>query len=307
MSEATLKRSGAAQSLLGIVAALIVAAGLALAGSSGGERVAGVPAFVLCGVLAFAIQWLAFVPAYLRKTEHYFDLTGSVTYVLLAAFGLWVGYDARAALLAVLVWVWAIRLGSFLFARVRESGGDGRFDRIKTDLGQFLLTWTLQGLWVFVTLAPALAAMTGGDPRPLGAFALLGALLWLTGFVIEVVADAQKTRFRRKPENRERFISSGLWAWSQHPNYFGEILLWCGIAIIALPVLGGRAEGAVPWQYATLISPLFVYVLLTRISGIRMLDARARRRWGDDPAYQAYVRRTPRLWPRPWSRPSGDA
>jgi steroid 5-alpha reductase family enzyme len=281
-----------AQSLLGVLAALVVGAGLALAGSAGGERIGAVPAFALAGALAFGIQWLAFGPAYLRQTEHYFDLTGSVTYVAAALFGLWVGGDARSMLLALLVCVWAVRLGSFLFSRVRETGGDGRFDRIKRDFGQFLMTWTLQGLWVFVTLAPALAAMTSTSSRPLGVFALLGTLVWLLGFTIEVVADAQKRRFRRQPENRERFISSGLWAYSQHPNYFGEIVLWCGIALIAVPVLSG-------WQWLTMISPLFVYVLLTRISGIRMLDARAKRRWGNDAEYTDYRRRTSRLvlWP----------
>ena len=114
----------------------------------------------------------------------------------------------------------------------------------------------------------------------------------VAGFAIEVVADEQKRRFRRQPDNAGRFIDSGLWAWSQHPNYFGEIVLWCGIAVAAFPVLQG-------WQYATLVSPVFIWLLLTRISGVRMLDAAAARRWQDDPGYAAYRARTPVLIPRP--------
>ncbi|MEM8768885.1 MAG: DUF1295 domain-containing protein, partial [Pseudomonadota bacterium] len=166
------------------------------------------------------------------------------------------------------------------------------FNSIKPDFAQFLMTWTLQGLWVFLTLSPALAAMTSQVQPPLGAFAALGVVLWVAGFTIEVVADNQKRRFRSNPENRNRYIDLGLWAWSQHPNYFGEILLWTGIAVIALPVLQGT-------QLVTLVSPIFVYLLLTKISGIRMLDARARRQWGEDPEYQAYRRRTSKLLPLP--------
>ena len=121
---------------------------------------------------------------------------------------------------------------------------------------------------------------------------MAGLALWVGGFLFEVVADRQKSAFRAKPENAQRFIRDGLWAWSRHPNYFGEIVLWCGIALMALPVLQG-------WQYATLISPLFVVLLLTKISGVRMLEARGRKQWGDDPDYQAYVRSTPMLLPRP--------
>jgi steroid 5-alpha reductase family enzyme len=112
------------------------------------------------------------------------------------------------------------------------------------------------------------------------------------GFAIEVAADQQKRRFRADSSNRDGFIQSGLWAWSRHPNYFGEIALWIGIALIALPVLSG-------WQLATLISPVFVYLLLTRISGVPLLEARANKKWGEDPNFVAYMRSTPALFPRP--------
>ena len=130
--------------------------------------------------------------------------------------------------------------------------------------------------------------MTASEKLPLDYWALIGGLVWLVGFGIEVVSDAQKTRFRQDPANRDQFIQSGLWAWSRHPNYFGEILLWFGIALIAYPVLQGL-------QHFALISPIFVFVLMNYVSGVRMLEARADRKWGREAAYQAYKDRTPAL------------
>jgi len=282
------------ESLGGIAAAIAVAGGVAWAGSGGSAEVGGWPVFALCAGIAFVVQWVAFVPAWLAQTEHYYDLTGSLTYLTLVACALLLGPtpDLRAALLSLLVAVWALRLGSFLFRRVRESGRDARFDTIKPDPLRFAMTWTLQGLWVFLTASCALAAITSVERTPFGTWGLAGALVWAAGFAIETVADRQKRAFRRDPANRDRFIRSGLWAWSRHPNYFGEIVLWCGIALIAVPALSGG-------QLVTLISPVFVYVLLTRISGIPLLESRARKRWGDDPAWRDYQERTPVLLPRP--------
>lgn len=282
------------RAVVGILVAVAIGAAVAVAGSQRGATVAGWPVFALCAALSFAINWLVFVPSFIQQTEHYFDLTGSLTYVIVVVTALVLSgaADARALLLAALVVVWAGRLGSFLFARIRRDGRDGRFDALKPSLPRFLLTWTLQGLWVLLTLAPALAAMTTLQVRPLDLFAAVGLAVWAIGFGIEVVADRQKREFRRHPGNRGRFITTGLWAWSRHPNYFGEITLWTGVALLAAPVLGG-------WQYLTLVSPLFVYLLLTRVSGIPLLEARAEERWGGDPAYRAYRDRTPPLFLRP--------
>lgn len=281
-------------SLASIGVALGVAGAVAWAGSQGGVSALGIPVFAFCALVSFGINWAAFVPAFAFQTEQYFDLTGSLTYLVLVfcALILGAGSDPRSLLLALLVVVWALRLGSFLFARIRRDGSDGRFDAIKPDLARFLMTWTLQGLWVFLTLSCALAAMSSTDRVPLGWMAALGAGVWGVGFGIEAIADRQKHRFRSDPANRDRFITTGLWAWSRHPNYFGEITLWVGVALIALPALSG-------WQYGTLVSPVFVWLLLTRISGVPMLEARGKKKWGEDEAYRAYRARTPVLIPRP--------
>ena len=282
------------ESLIAILLALLVAVGVAWAGSQGGLAVAGLPLFALAGLVAFAIQWAVFVPSYRAQTEHWYDLTGSLTYlaVVVGTVLLADRFDARSVLLVLLVSVWAVRLGSYLYRRIQKAGADSRFDNIKPSFTRFLMAWTLQGLWVFLTLGPALAAMTTASAPSMGLIGWVGVAIWVLGFGIEAVADAQKQAFRADPVNKGRFIRSGLWAWSRHPNYFGEITLWTGVALVALPALSG-------WQYVTLISPLFVYLLLTRVSGIPMLESRADERWGDDPAYQAYKARTPVLFPRP--------
>jgi steroid 5-alpha reductase family enzyme len=148
-------------------------------------------------------------------------------------------------------------------------------------------------LWVTFTVSAALAAITSSLRKELGLLALIGSLIWLFGFAFEVIADSQKNRFREDPANKGKYIQSGLWANSRHPNYFGEIVLWIGIAIIAIPVLQG-------WQWVTVISPLFVTILLTRISGIPMLEKRADEKWGGQEDYEAYKKQTPVLIPKPW-------
>lgn len=283
-------------SIIGIVVSVAIATAVGLAGSSGGVTVGGLPLFLMCGVIAFVIQWLVFIPAYRYQTEKYYDLTGSLTYISLTLISLHFAplLDGGRLLIAAMVMIWAVRLGSFLFARIRADGHDVRFDKIKPSFLRFLMTWTLQGLWVFLTFSAGLAAITSLKPHPMGLVLIAGAVMWLIGFSIEVIADKQKRAFRSVAANRDTFISHGLWKYSRHPNYFGEILLWLGIAVAAFPVLSG-------WQYLTLVSPAFVYLLLTQVSGVKMLEARGLRRWGDDEAYQAYLKQTPPLVLNPWA------
>ncbi len=277
---------------------VLLAAGLAIAGGSGGATVGGaaggIGVFALCVALAFIVQWIAYVPAYLRQTETFYDLTGALTHIgiVVLAFLLTPNPDVRSIVLTAMVVLWAARLGTFLVTRIRKAGHDDRFDVIKPNAPRFLVAWTLQGLWIAMTQAAALAAITGTTRAPIDVVTIVGLVLWLAGFGMEVVADAQKRAFSADPANRGRFIGTGLWAWSRHPNYAGEILLWAGIALIALPVLSGL-------QLVTLVSPVFVALLLIKVSGVPMLEAKADKRWGGQPDYEAYKARTPVLIPRP--------
>jgi len=249
--------------------------------------------FFQLALLAFALQWMMFIPSWIFHTEKYFDLTGSLTYITLALLAMFLlgNDDPRTMLIGLLVIIWAIRLGLFLFKRVSRAGEDQRFRKIKQSFPMLLMVWSLQGAWVTITFSAGLAAMTSNFYEPLGLFAAIGVLLWAIGFSIEVIADRQKTKFRNDPNNQRKFIQSGLWAYSRHPNYFGEIMLWTGIAVAALPVLHD-------WWYLTLISPVWVVLLLTKISGIRLLEQRAEKLWGDDLDYQQYKGKTPILIPK---------
>ena len=272
---------------------ILIGAGVAWAGSQGSAQVGQLPLFAVCVGAAFLVQWLVFIPAYAQQTEKFFDLTGSLTYisVTLLAVSLSPERDGRSFLLMGMVIIWAGRLGSFLYRRIQKDGKDGRFDDIKPSFIRFLNVWTIQGLWVTFTAAAALVAITSSNREPLGWVAIVGALVWVIGFGIEVVADSQKSQFRANPANKGKFINTGLWAKSRHPNYFGEIVLWIGVAIVAAPVLQG-------WQWVALISPVFVTILLTRVSGVPMLEKRADEKWGGQPDYEQYKKETPVLIPK---------
>jgi len=261
-------------------------------GGAGSVYIFGLPLFGICVAIIFLIQWLSFIPAYLFRTERFFDLIGGVTYITLAIFVILVRDTTTDVgyMIGFLVSVWAFRLSFFLFSRILTSGSDRRFNDIKSSFGRFLMTWTLQGGWIFMTFAAGLAAMSSNDHAEIGFLTILGLSIWVVGFFVEVVADAQKKRFRSFPENSDNFITNGLWGYSRHPNYLGEIVLWLGIAIIAIPLLSG-------WQFLTLLSPVFVWFLLTRISGLPMLEAYADEKWGDNSEYANYKRNTPVLFP----------
>ena len=248
--------------LIAVLVVILIGVGVAFAGSQGSARVFGVPLFALLVGLAFLIQWVTFIPAFLRQTEKFFDITGSITYISVTILAVVLSpvVDGRSILLLIVVVIWAARLGTFLFRRVHKAGKDDRFDELKPSFFRFLNVWTLQGLWVTFTLSAALVAITTANRKSLDIFAVVGFLIWAIGFIFEVVADTQKSRFKADPKNKGKFIQTGLWSRSRHPNYFGEITLWIGVAIIALPVLQG-------WQWVAMISPVFVTILLTRISG----------------------------------------
>lgn len=282
---------------VGVLIVTVLIALLGLAGSTSSAVLSGGvfdswPLFAVCAALALVIQWAAFVPAYLFSTERYYDLVGSITYISLVVLAccLQPNLGERSILLALMVGLWAARLGSFLFQRVLKAGSDSRFDQIKVNFSAFLRTWSLQGLWVVFTGGAALAAIASTKQTGLDAWAIAGGLVWLVGIGFEIIADRQKSAFRADPANQGRFINTGLWARCRHPNYFGEIVLWLGVAMVAVPALGS-------WSVITLVSPLFVYLLLSRLSGIPLLERAAIKRWGEEPEFKEYMENTPRLFP----------
>ena len=245
-------------------------------------------------LIVFVIQWVLFIPAYLLQTEKFYDLAGSFTYIFAVLFVFYksaenlLKYDIGNLILSIVIVVWALRLGSFLFKRIKRAGEDKRFKEIKKSPTRFFMTWSLQGMWVSVCSACALTALANPNGVQTNLLFYCGLFTFLTGFILEIIADTQKSKFRSIPENKDRFINSGLWSLSRHPNYLGEIILWLGITIMSISALSG-------WQYVTLISPIFTYVLLVYVSGVRLLEASGKKKWGHLENYKKYLKNTPAL------------
>ena len=247
-------------------------------------------------VMAFVIQWIAYIPAFLFKTEKFYDITGSLTYIGTILFALYASGSFQnlrlgSILVGLAIIIWAIRLGSFLFMRIHKDKKDGRFDSIKTSFSQFFMTWTLQGMWVFICSSAALIAIANPSGVPINSVFILGLLMFVFGFAIEVIADNQKSAFRSISKNKDSFINEGLWARSRHPNYFGEITLWAGITVMGISTFEGM-------NYLAIFSPIFSYLLLVYVSGVRLLELRGHKKWGQLEDYQNYKKNTPKLIPR---------
>ena len=265
---------------------------IGFAGSQGGPNIFGYPGLMLIASVGFFIHWLIFIPSYLLKTEKYYDITGTIAYLAMTGIAVFSANELnlQSKVVALLITFWALRLGLFLIVRVFQVGEDKRFHGVKTSFSRFFVWFNMSALWVFLTTANALTLILENNPHFGGGYFFSGLAIWLIGFGFEVTADEQKRRFRKNPKNKNQFIDSGLWSISRHPNYFGEILIWVGMAVISFPVLTG-------WQYITLISPLFVFLLLTRVSGINLLEASSDKKWGDLKSYKEYKENTPKLIP----------
>ena len=280
-----------------VISVLIITSFIVIAVDDNSVSLNGYSAVLYSAAICLGIQWLAWIPASLAKSERYYDLTGGLTYLTVVGFTLWAGSQsespsARELIVSLLVVIWALRLSSFLYLRIHRAGKDGRFDRLKTSPIRFLVPWTIQGLWVFLTMIVVIVINSQAEPAPeLGIWDAIGLLIWLLGFSIEVIADNQKSAFNANSENQGKWIDSGLWSYSRHPNYLGEIMLWTGIACFGISCFSGMERLA--W-----ISPIFIYLLLTKISGVPILDRRGLEKWGDQPEYHKYRDETPTLLPR---------
>ena len=244
-------------------------------------------------ITAFIIQWILFFPAYFFRTEKFYDLVGSFTYLTVILFTFYfsiisIGFNIGNLIVSFLIIVWAVRLGSFLFLRILKEGEDKRFKFIKQSATRFFMTWSLQGMWVSVCSLSALTAISTPKGIVVNEMFFIGIFIFFLGLLIEIIADYQKTQFRSKPKNNGHFVSSGLWAYSRHPNYVGEIMLWTGVSVMSFSSLSGV-------QYIALISPIFTYLLIVYVSGVRILEASGKKRWGHLKSYQEYLKNTPSL------------
>lgn len=250
-------------------------------------------AILLSFAVAFAVNGAFFAVAASLRTDTVTDLSYSLTFALLAVVLPFTGAAEPVQLVAsLLVVVWAVRLGAYLFRRILRIKVDHRFDGMREQPLRFARFWLLQAITVAVVMLPVSYLLDQSDPSGLGAWSVAGGLIWLVGLLVEAVADAQKAAFRAQEENRGRFVASGLWRYSRHPNYFGELLLWWGLFVFAVPVLHGAA-------FAVVIGPIFITLLLLFVSGIPLVERNADEKYGSDEAYRDYRRRTSILVPLP--------
>ena len=278
--------------IIAITASLICIGLINFAGQNIDIEIRGINAFTFILFVAVILQIIFFIPSFLLKTEKYYDLVGSLTYIATVSLA-YFSVENKTMIDSIIyfyVMVWALRLGIYLFRRVRNDGKDVRFEQAKRHFLWFLQYWMGQALWVSLTACAAIIAILSPEEDTLPVLAMVGMALWLSGFTIESLSDYQKRAFRKENNPSEAFIHTGLWARSRHPNYFGEIMLWTGIAVIASNTLTGI-------EYITLVSPIFVYILLTRMSGINKLEQIADERYGHLEEYQRYKRNTPVLVP----------
>jgi steroid 5-alpha reductase family enzyme len=254
------------------------------------------PELALAFVISLVVNSIFFAIAALRKTDTVTDLSYGLTFALTAAAllalkGSWDPVRIGAGFFVV---VWAIRLAAYLFGRILEMKVDHRFDGIRENPRRFAIFWSLQAASTTIIMLPAIAAIVLPPPR-ISALHGAGCAVWLAGLLVESIADAQKRAWKRS--GRIGFTRSGLWSWSRHPNYFGEMLVWWGIWIFSLPSLDGM------WQLAVL-GPVYISLLLLFGTGVPPLEKSAEARYGNEPDYQEYKRRTSLIVPLPPIRPS---
>ena len=240
----------------------------------------------------FLIHLLIFVPSYFFQTEKFFDLTGTISYVSSVLFIFFKSNTVESInlgslVLSTFIIIWSLRLGTFLFLRIKKAGKDRRFNEIKKSFSWFFMTFSVSGMWVTICSICALTGIANGII--FSSTTIIGIIIFIIGFTIEIIADSQKTKFRANDDNKDKFISSGLWKYSRHPNYLGEIILWLGISLISFSSLEGL-------QYITLISPIFTYLLLVNVSGINFLEKSGKKKWGHLDSYKKYLKETPRLF-----------
>lgn len=245
--------------------------------------------------LSVVINTVLFLIAFRYRTDRLTDMSYALSFIALVVFAFWTSpaavSGAKVALLGMVV-VWALRLGIFLLVRIWKTRVDHRFDDMRNSFWKFGKFWEFQAVSVWIILLPTLLALSHSVLR-FTIVSVVGIGIWLIGVATEATADLQKYHFSRQPANKDAWIDSGLWHYSRHPNYFGEMLTWIGVYVVAWSTLtpGQRLAG--------LVGPAFIVLLLCFVSGIPPLEKGADKRWGDNPRYRAYKRRTSVLIPWP--------
>ena len=235
-------------------------------------------------LFSIIVNMLFFSVAFTFKTDKVTDLSYSLSFVLLAPLLLLSagkGYALQQLLLTLAIIIWGLRLGIYLFTRILITKTDDRFDDKRNNSANLIGFWVLQTLAVWLIMLPFSLFLTSRSVYALNIISYVGFLLFMMGLIIEAVSDHQKFNFKKKSENKGKWMNEGLWRYSRHPNYFGEILVWWGLFIVTVPYLGGL-------QFISLLGPVSITLLLLFVSGIPLLEKSAQKKYGSNPEYITY-------------------
>ena len=246
--------------------------------------------FILVSLLfTVCMQMSFFAIAYTLQIDKVTDFAGASNFLLLAILTLWMGKDFSFPKIAasIMIVLWSLRLGVYLSYRIFVWGEDHRFDEMRKKFWSFLGFWVYQILWVFLTSLPVIYLNSLDNELSWNFVGVLGCTIFLIGFEIEAWADY--TKFNHKLNN-EKWCTAGLWKYSRHPNYFGNIMLWFGIFIFCYNY------GVPLW---TITSVLWITFLLFFVSGINLLEDSSNKKYGDNPEYRNYKNQTSIFIPLP--------
>lgn len=238
--------------------------------------------------ISFFINLIMFLIAFWKQTDKLTDITYSLTFIALVFLSYTNSEKSFVDLvILILVIIWAVRLGLFLMSRVSALGKDDRFDKMRPKFFSFLGFWCLQALSVFIVSLSFLLAFIAVRKIPTSIF-YIGLMVAIIGLIIESLADYQKNRYKTK--NRNLFMSVGLWKFIRHPNYLGEILFWVGIFLISFSYTQN-------YFWIAMIGPAWIILLLTKVSGIPLLEKKWEKKYGSMSSFREYQKRSWRLIP----------
>lgn len=247
--------------------------------------------------IALVLNLIVFLVAYEKQTDKLTDITYALTFIIIALYSWWAGEDDNGVYkitLLFMVLIWAVRLGSYLFVRVNIKGKDHRFDAFRNKFRRYLRFWILQGISIWIVSLPFIMGLSKSIAEIneiRGNFIVtLGMAVWIAGFLLESIADRQKFRFRLNPANEGKFMNRGLFNVIRYPNYLGEMLIWIGVFMSVIPLLRGL-------EWLSIISPLWICILLIFLSGIPFLERSNEKRYAHLKEFQIYKERTSKLIP----------
>ena len=242
-------------------------------------------------VVIYMTMW--FLVAQVLKRNDIADIAWGTGFIVtaLSAMIFTEGVAPRGFLALLLVILWGVRLACHIFFRNRRKGEDSRYRKWRQEWGKYAVirayfqVFLLQGLLIIVISLPVTAIIMSAQ-NSFGAFDVFGVCIWFVGFAFEAVGDYQLMKYKRNPANKGKIMTQGLWKYTRHPNYFGEVALWWGIYFIAL---------SVPWGWATILGPVTITCLILKVSGIPLLEEK----YEDNPEFQIYRKRTSAFFPLP--------